>query len=136
MNYTNAQNHVPEAEPNSWTMTKEEIRAAYQCLPYKALTQIMIRYLVMQQTNQLNLFQVQGGVSSDYSPCMLLNQLDLNYCKHCTVPFGAFVQANHETNWTTSNVTRTLDAIYLHPPQSQQGGHELKDLNSSKHNYL
>ncbi len=48
------------------------------------------------------------------------------------MPFGAYVQANHETTRTSSNVTRTLDAIYLQLAQNQQGGHELMDLNSSK----
>jgi hypothetical protein len=33
---------------------------------------------------------------------------------------------NHETdNKTNSNVSRTLDAIYLRPTQNQQGGHDL-----------
>jgi hypothetical protein len=39
------------------------------------------------------------------------------------VPFGAFVQANHETPKTSSNVRRSLDAIYLRPAKNQQGGH-------------
>ena len=83
----------------------------------------------MIQTNQLNLFPVKGGVSSYYSPRMILNQTNLDYTKHCVVPFGAYVQANHETAKTSSNVARTLDAIYLRPAQNQQGGHELMDLN-------
>jgi hypothetical protein len=61
-------------------------------------------------------------------PHMILNQTHLDYTKYCTVPFGAYVQANHETVKTKSNVTRTLDAIYLRPAQNQQGGHELMDL--------
>jgi hypothetical protein len=48
------------------------------------------------------------------------------------VPFGAYVQANHKSTKTSSNVTRTLDAIYLRPAQNQQGGHELMDLNSGQ----
>ena len=97
MNFANAQDHVPEAERNNRTI-KERIRAAYHRLPYKAITRIMIRYLGMTQCQQLNLFPVKGGVSSYYSPRMLLNQSNLDYLKHCTVPFGAFVQANHETD--------------------------------------
>mgnify|MGYP002176679840 FL=1 len=131
MNFTNAQDHVPEAERNNRTI-KERIRAAYHRLPYKAIPRIMIRYLAMNQANQLNLFPVKGGVSSYYSPRMILNQSNLDYTKHCTVPFGAYVQANHETTKTNSNVNRTLDAIYLRPAQNQQGGHELMDLNSGK----
>ena len=132
MNFTNAQDHVPEAERNNRTI-KERIRAAFHRLPYKAIPRIMIRYLGMIQTNQLNLFPVKGrGVSSYYSPRMILNQTNLDYTKHCVVPFGAYVQANHETTKTSSNVGRTLDAIYLRPAQNQQGGHELMDLNSGQ----
>ncbi len=105
MNFTNAQDHVPEAEGNN-RMIKERIQAAYQHL-------IMIRCLAMNQANQLNLFPVKGGVSSYYSPRMILDQTNLDYMKHCTVPFGAYVQANHETKRTNSNVSRMLDAIYM-----------------------
>jgi hypothetical protein len=122
MNFTNAQDHVPEAERNK--TIKERIQAAYHRLPYKALPRIMIRYLAMYQVNQLNLFPVKGGVPAYYSPRMILNQENLDYAKHCSVPFGAYVQANHhETNRTNSNTTRALDAIYLRPAQNQQGGH-------------
>jgi hypothetical protein len=48
------------------------------------------------------------------------------------VPFGAYVQANHETNQTNSNAARTLDAIYLRPAINMQRGHELYDLNSNR----
>ena len=86
----------------------------------------------MVQTNQLNLFPAKGGISSYYSPRMILTQTDLDYNKDCTIPFGAFVQANHETNQTNSNAPRTLDAIYLRPTANQQGGHEIMDLNSGR----
>jgi hypothetical protein len=96
MNFTNAQDHVPEAEQNNRTI-KERIRAAYHRLPYKAIPRIMIQYLAMNQANQLDLFPVKGGVSSYYSPRMLLNQTSLDFNKHCTVPYGAYVQANHKS---------------------------------------
>jgi hypothetical protein len=130
-NFTNAQDHVPEAERNNRTI-KERIRAAYHRLPYKAIPRIMIRYLAMIQANQLNLFPVKGGVSKYYNPHMILNQTNLDYTKHCVMPFGDYVQADHESPKTSSNVTRTLDAIYLRPAQNQQGGHELMDLNSGQ----
>ena len=41
MNYTNASNHLPEAERNNRTI-KERIRATFQGLPYKAIPRIMI----------------------------------------------------------------------------------------------
>jgi hypothetical protein len=131
MNFTNAQDNVPEAERNNRTI-KEMIRPAYHCLPYKAIPRIMIRYLAIIQANNLNLFPVKEGVSNCYSPPYELNQTNLDYTKHCVVPFGAYMQANHERTKTSSNVTRTLDAIYLRPAQNQQGGHELMDLNSGQ----
>ena len=131
MNFTNAQDHVPEAERNNRTL-KERIRAAFHRLPYKAIPKIMLRYLAMEQANKLNLFPVKGGISQYYSPRMIMNQTSLDYEKHCTVPFGAYVQANHETNTTNSQIQRTLDAIYLRPNNNQQGGHELMELNSGK----
>ena len=63
---------------------------------------------------------------------MILNQTSLDYNKDCTVPFGAYVQVDHKTMKTNSNITRTLDAIYLRPAQNQQGGHEIMDLNSGR----
>jgi hypothetical protein len=131
MNLTNAQDHVPEAEWNN-QMIKEWIWATYYCLPYKEIPRIMIHYLAMIQTNQLNFLSVKGGVSSYYSPHMILSPANLDYTKHFVVPFGAYVQANHESVKTASNVTRTLDAIYLRPAQNQQGGHELMDLNGGQ----
>jgi hypothetical protein len=131
MNFTNAQDHVPEAERNNRTI-KERIRAAYHRLPYKAIPRIMINYLAMIQANKLNLFPVKGGVSKYYSPRMILNQTNLDYTKHCAVPFGAYVQANHKSTKTSSNVTRTLDLVHLRSAQKQQGGHELMDLNSGQ----
>jgi hypothetical protein len=52
MIFTNALDHVPEAERNNRTI-KEWVRAAY---PYKALLQQLIRDLVQTQASQLNLF--------------------------------------------------------------------------------
>jgi hypothetical protein len=48
MNFTNALDHVPEAERNNRTI-KERVQAAYHRLPYKALPRQMIRYLVTMQ---------------------------------------------------------------------------------------
>jgi hypothetical protein len=129
--FTNAQDHVPEAEQNNRTI-KDRIRAAYHRLPYKVIPRIMINYLAMIQANQLNIVPVKGGVSQYYSPRMILNQTNLDYIKHCVVPFGTYVLASHKSTKMSSNVTRTLDAIWLRPAQNQQGGHELVDLNSGQ----
>jgi hypothetical protein len=84
------------------------------------------------QASLLNLFPVKGGISPYYSPRTILGLPPLDYDKHCVVPFGAYVQANHEINQTNLNAARTIDAIYLQPALNMQGGHELYDLNSNR----
>jgi hypothetical protein len=112
MNFTNALDHVPEAERNNRTI-KERVRAAYHRLPYKVLPRQLIWYLVTTQASKLNLFPAKAGISPYYSPRTILGLPPLDYDKHCAVPLGAYVQANHETNQTNSNAARTLDALYL-----------------------
>ena len=131
MNYTNAGDHVPEAERNNRTL-KEGIRTTYHRIPYKAIPRVMIRKLAMETARHLNIFPAKGGISSYYSPNILLGGQPLDYTKHCVVSFGAYVQANHETQQTNSNAPRTLDGIYLRPVLSIQGGHEIMDLHSGE----
>jgi hypothetical protein len=92
----------------------------------------LIQYLVTTQASQLNLFPAKGGISPYYSPRTILGLPPLDYAKHCAVPFGAYVQANHETNQTNSNAACTIDAIYLRPALDMQVGHKLYDLNSNR----
>ena len=129
MNYTSAGEHVPEAERNNRTIA-ERIRAAYHYLPYRAIPRVMLKHLAMNCTHHLNLFPAKGGVSPYLSPHVILGGKDLDFNKHCQIPFGAYVQANQDNNPTNDNRARTLDAIYLRPTNNEQGGHELMDLNS------
>jgi hypothetical protein len=71
MNFTNALDHVSEAEQNSRTI-KEWVWAAYHRLLYKALPRQLIWYLVQTQASQLNLFPAKGGISPYYSPRTIL----------------------------------------------------------------
>jgi hypothetical protein len=127
MNYTSKGEHVPEAERNNRTIG-ERIRATYHNLPYKAIPRIMLRYLSMVSTHQLNLFPAKGGVSAYLSPYTIMTGRNLDYDKHCQVPFGAYVQANQENDPTNTQAPRTIDAIYLRPMNNKQGGHELMNL--------
>ena len=127
MNYANAQEHVPEAERNN-RVIKERIRSVYHRLPFQAIPKIMLKILAMECTNKLNFFPPKGGISKFYSPRMILTGNVLDYNKHCSTPFGTFVQAHNENNPTNTMAPRALDCIYLRPVYSQQGGHELLDL--------
>jgi hypothetical protein len=131
MNYTATDEHVPEAERNNRTIA-ERIRAAYHNLPYRVIPKVMLRYLAMIAATQLNLFPAKGGISAYYSPHVILGGRNIDFEKHCQVPFGAYVQANQDNNPKNSNAPRTIDAIYLRPLDNIQGGHELMDLNSGR----
>jgi hypothetical protein len=92
----------------------------------------MLKYLAMVSTHQLNLFPAKGGVSAYLSPHVILKGSNLDFEKHCQVPFGAYVQANQENDPTNTLAPRTIDAIYLHPMTSIQGGHEMMNLQTGK----
>jgi hypothetical protein len=67
MSYTSRGEHVPEAQRNNRTIG-ERIRTAYHNLPYKTIPKIMLKYLSMVSTHQLNLLPAKGGVCTYLSP--------------------------------------------------------------------
>ena len=53
--------------------TKQSVREfgqAYHNLPFKKIPKVMLHYLAMVCTKQLNYFPAKGGVSEYYSPHM------------------------------------------------------------------
>ena len=127
MNYANPQEHVPEAERNN-RVIKERVRATYHRLPYNHLPRLLVKTLVMESAKKLNFFPAKNGVSLYFSPRMILHQRTLDYNKHCKYPTGTYVQAHDKPNPTNTTAPRTLDCIYLHYNNNQQGGHELLHL--------
>lgn len=92
----------------------------------------MLQVLVMESTRKLNFFPPKGGISPYYSPRMILHEENVDYMKHCRVPFGTYVQAHDEPNPTNTQKPRTLDCIYLRPLSNHQGGAELLDLRTNQ----
>ena len=130
-NYANPGDHVPEIERSNRTV-KERCRAIYHELPYKNLPKILIKHLVYECIRKLNYFPVKGGVSTYYSPRMIIHNTTLDYHKHCQVSFGQYVHVNNDPNPTNTMEARTLDAIYLSPTESMQGGHYVLDLRTGR----
>jgi hypothetical protein len=127
VNYCPAQAHVPEAERNIRTI-KERMRSVFHGLPYKRIPRVMLDHLLMAVTMMLNVFPAKGGVSEYYSPHVLMNKTDLDYKKHCMIPFGAYVQAFQENKPSNTLEARAIDGIYLRPMRNRQGGHEIMNL--------
>jgi hypothetical protein len=105
MNYTSKGEHVPEAERNNRTIG-ERVRANYHNLPYKAIPRIMLKYLLMVSTHQLNLFPAKGRVSAYLSPHVIMMGRNLDFEKHCQVPLELM-----------SKQTRRIILPTLRPPE-------------------
>ena len=131
LNPTSKDEHVPAAERNI-RVIKERVRTHFHRLPFKAIPKVMIEYLCMVSTAQLNYFPVKGGVSEHFSPRTIMQQRPLDFNKHLQVPFGAYVQAYYEPKRKSSLTSRTRDAIYLRPTNTVQGGHEVLDLHTKR----
>ena len=71
----------------------------------------MMKYLAFEVVRKLNYFPVIGGLSPYYSPQIIVYQQPFYYNKHCTIPFGAFFQANNYNNPKKSNIFRKIDGI-------------------------
>jgi Reverse transcriptase (RNA-dependent DNA polymerase) len=86
----------------------------------------------MESAKKLNFFPPKGGISPYYSPRAILHQQNIDYNKHCSIPFGAYVQAHHEPTIKNTQQPRTIDCIYLRYTDNFQGGHQLLDLNTGR----
>jgi hypothetical protein len=53
-----------------------------------------VKILTMDCANKLNFFPPTGGISPYYSPRMIMHQQTLDYEKHCSIPFGTYIQAH------------------------------------------
>lgn len=95
MNFANPQEHVPEAERNNRTI-KERIRSTFHRLLFSKMPKVMVHFLGAECARKLNFFPPKGGISQVYSPRGILHHRKLDYVKHCSVPFGAYVQAHDE----------------------------------------
>eukprot|EP00978_Attheya_sp_CCMP212_P017186 scaffold45596_cov58-Attheya_sp.AAC.9 len=132
MNYTNPQEHVPEAERNI-RVIKERVRATYHRLPYTRLPKILVKYLVSEATKKLNFFRAKNRISQYYySSRMILHQQNQDFNKHCKYSIGSYVQGHDEPAPSNTNAARTLDCLYLRYHSVAQGGHELLHLATNK----
>lgn len=126
VNFASAKEHVPEIERSIRTI-KERVRSIFYSLPFKAITKLMIKYLVCTAVEKLNYVPAKHGISQYYSPREIVLKQKLRY-DQCQIPIFQFVQAHDEPHPSNSSAPRTLDCIYLKPTYNAQGGHELLHL--------
>jgi hypothetical protein len=92
----------------------------------------MVKILTMACAKKLNFFPAKGGISPYDSPRMILHQQSFDYSKHCSIPFGSYVQVHNEPDPKNTQHQRTLDCIYLRYVDNDRGGHHLLDLRTGR----
>ena len=126
MNCAATQDHVGEAKRNNRTI-KECFRCVSHSIPFTRMPPAVIEALAKCCTQGLNYIPPRNGVSSFYSPYMIMHGRMCDY-ERIKIPFGEYVQAYRQPEQTNSNEPRTLDGIYLHPLESMQVQHEVLHL--------
>jgi hypothetical protein len=88
----------------------------------------MVKILAMESTKKLKFFPPLNGLSPYYSPRMIIHQENLDFHKHCMIPFETYIPAHNESANLNSQHPRTLNCVYLRYLNNKQGGHELLNL--------
>ena len=130
-NFSAPDEHVGDIERSNRTLG-ERYRAEYHRLPYKLIPRQMIRGLMSRCAFNRDLFIKKGGCSKYYSPYNILKRRSVDYKKHLLYSFGEYVIASHEAKPKNNPKPRGIDAIYIRPAKSLQGGHEVMDLGSGR----
>ena len=131
LNCTAPNEHVPHIE-RQIRVIKERVRATRHTLPFKVIPLLMLIKMIHYCTHWLNAFPPKGGVSDTLSPRSIITGSQLDYRKHCRLPFGAYVQAHEDSNPTNTQTARTIGAIALGPTGNLQGSYEFLNLRSGK----
>ena len=129
VNICAANEHQPDIE-RYIRLVKERFRAMYHQLPFKMWTRLMIIRGADWVIKMLNAFPPSGGLSPIYSPLAIIEGKSIDFKKHCSIPFGSYVQALDPT--TNTPAERTKDGILLRVLSTQQGGYEMMDLKTGK----
>jgi hypothetical protein len=90
LNLSSANEHVPEIERKIWVI-KERVHVVVYSLPVNALPPVVLVNAVLFVTKQLNLFPVNGGLSTQFSPKQIMTGKVAHY-KVCSLPFGNTVR--------------------------------------------
>jgi hypothetical protein len=130
LNLASANEHVPEIERKIWVI-KERVRAVIYSIPFNSIPARMLVHAVLFVMKQLNLFPVNGGLSSKLSPKQIMSGKVIHY-KFCAMGFGWYCQIHEEDQTCNGMVQRTQGTISLGPSGNAQGGHKFFTLTTGK----
>ena len=129
-NFATCNKHVPEIE-RQHRVTKERAHACRSTLPFEVLPKLLLIKMVNNCALWINMFPAKGG-TPNVSPRTLMTGIKLDYSKHCSLPFGSYVQVHDEPSPTNSPTARTVGAITLGPTGILQGGYKFLNLRTGK----
>ena len=93
---------------------------------------MVLIYTVYTVCVWLNAFPLRSGITGGFSPRELVTELTANFTKHCTVDFGAYVEAITNAIITNGNNDRTHACIALDPSGNIQGSIKCFDLGTGR----
>ena len=94
INVATAEEHVPEIE-RMIRVIKERYRSLWHRMPYKAMPINMIQEAAITIVKWLNAFPPKGGLSTKYSPRIIMGMRPIGYTKHCKFTFGSYCHASN-----------------------------------------
>ena len=114
LNTTAANEHSPYIK-RQIRVIKERVRAIKHTLPFKVIPLIMLVEMVYFCIFWLNAFPPKSGVSTLHGPRKIVTGQQLDFKKHCMLPFGAYVQTHEEPTPSNTQEARTIGAIAMGP---------------------
>ena len=126
VNTTGAREHAPEIERSIRT-NKERCRSIVAVSPFEYLHDQYVIHLVYFVTTMLNCLPSQSGLFGRFSPRELVFRRSVDYNKHCSIAFGAMVEASEDATITNTMASRTYRGIYLGNTFNIQGTHKVFD---------
>mmetsp|Transcript_1688 Transcript_1688/g.3611 ORF Transcript_1688/g.3611 Transcript_1688/m.3611 type:complete len:966 (+) Transcript_1688:108-3005(+) len=129
LNTTAANEHVPVIE-RKIRVIKERYCALRSTLPYPRLPARFIIEAIVFCVMWLNAVPSKSGVSSEFSPRMIMTNTTLDFSKHCKLPFGASCQVFQQNEPTNTDVEHTVDAICLDPTGNARGSYKFFSLDT------
>ena len=78
------------------------------------------------------MFPKKEGISKYFLPHVLLGKKQVDYKKEFEFSYGNYVQAFVDLDSKTSQLPQSIDALYLRPLGSPQGGHQVMDLQTGR----
>ncbi|KAL7464039.1 hypothetical protein ACHAXS_004383 [Conticribra weissflogii] len=119
VNNTSAGEHMGDVEQHIRTL-KERGRGMINTIAFKKMPVCIMIKLIYFCTMWLNAVPNRSGVSQEYSPREIVVRQQVDYEKHCWVPFGAYCVVIEDQDQTNTMASQTQGAISLGPTGNQK----------------